>query len=343
MVRVFSGIQPTGGGIPHLGNYIGAIKGYVSLQENREAFYCVVDQHATTMPYNPKTLSEDSRTTAAALIACGINPDKAVLFRQSAVHGHSLLAGVLGHIATLGPLERMTQFKEKGRTLEGDQRDTVGLGLLTYPVLMAADIGLYHGQEIPVGDDQDQHLQFAREILKRFNHLFAKNRGGRYFPMPMPIHRRVPRIMSLRDPCKKMSKSDKDTKATIYLMDSIDEAARKYRSAVTSSELSAESIPSSVLGLDGRPALSNLISILAELIGQDMDETCMSLSGKGFSDLKEALIQAHEEYIVPIGRRMADIIDDREGLTRILARGAERARVVSDKTIQDVYEMVGYS
>ena len=229
MAQVFSGIQPTGGGVPHLGNYLGALRGYVALQElPGSPFYCVVDQHATTQAYDPRLLGAASAATAAALLACGVDPEKSAVFRQSAVPGHSMLAQVLGHVARLGPLERMTQFKEKGRTSEGDQRDSIGLGLLTYPVLMAADILLYRAELVPVGEDQHQHLQFAGDIARRFN----KQYGVDYFARPGKVYREgATRIMSLRDPSRKMSKSDPDRSATVYLTDGLDEAARKYRAA----------------------------------------------------------------------------------------------------------------
>lgn len=335
MPRVFSGIQPTGGGVPHLGNYLGALRGYVRLQDGNHATYCVVDQHATTQPYDPRQLAAGSLATTAALMACGVDPRHASLFRQSAVPGHSLLAGVLGHVASLGPLERMTQFKDKGRVTEGRERDSIGLGLLTYPVLMAADILLHHAELVPVGEDQHQHLQFCNALARRFNSRF----GVDYFQPARRVQETgAGRIMSLRDPSRKMSKSDPNPFGTILLSDDAAAAAAKYRAATSDSGV----LPHEAAGLAGRPAAANLVAILAALEGRTTDAVCADLGGCGFAVLKEALVAAHVEHIVPIGQRMAALLDGDARLVRdALASGAAAANATAAATIAEVYRITG--
>jgi tryptophanyl-tRNA synthetase len=335
---VFSGIQPTGGGVPHLGNFLGALRGYVALQDGHEATYCVVDQHATTVAHDPRTLGLASRTTAAALLACGVDPARAILFRQSAVPGHSLLAQILGHVATLGNLERMTQFKDKNRGLTGDQRDSIGLGLLTYPVLMAADILVHHADLVPVGEDQHQHLQFAASLARRFNHVF----GADYFRIPKKVFQAgCTRVMSLRDPARKMSKSDPDQAGVIYLSDDADSAARKYRTAVTDS---GGAMPSEPEGLADRPALANLADLLAAMTGRTLADICSEFGGGGFKPLKDALADAHVATILPIGQRMAALLSpDGIGTVRAaLEDGAAMANATAQRTIAEVYRLVGF-
>lgn len=335
MARVFSGIQPTGGGVPHLGNYLGALKGYVKLQKGNEALYCVVDQHATTVRYDFRNLREHSRVTAAALRAIGIDDSKAVVFKQSAVPEHAQLALVLGHIASLGPLERMTQFKEKGRSTEDEQRDSIGLGLLTYPVLMAADILLYKADLVPVGGDQHQHLQMAGALAKRFNSRFKTD----LFRKPrMVLQKGAARIMSLRNPQTKMSKSDPDPSGTIYLTDTVETAAKKFRSAVSDPDM----LPSDVEGLDGRPAARNLIELLASMKERDVVDIVSEIGGQGFGKLKSRLTEAFEEHIAPIGHTMKIFLNAPDTLDADLAYGAERARDISRATLKEVYEKVGF-
>lgn len=338
MSRVFSGIQPTGGGVPHLGNYLGALKGYVALQDGHEALYCVVDQHATTVAHNPRELGRASVATAAALMACGVDPARAALFRQSAVPGHSVLAQVLGHVATLGPLERMTQFKDKGRITEGAERDSIGLGLLTYPVLMAADILLYHGELVPVGEDQHQHLQLAGQLARRFNNVY----GADYFRAPRRVHQEgAERVMSLRDPSRKMSKSDPNAAGVVYLTDTADEAAAKYRRATSD----PDPLPSEAAGLEGRSAAANLVGILAAMTDRAPDAVCAELGGRGFSALKDALVAAHAERVVPIGDRMRALLGEDGGrpVRLALAEGAAKADAVARRTVAEVYRLVGFS
>lgn len=336
MARVFSGIQPTGTGVPHLGNYLGALKGYAAHQETHEAFFCVVDQHATTVAYDPRALGRSSLATAAALIACGVDTSKAALFRQSAVPGHSMLAQVLGHVATLGPLERMTQFKEKGRAAEGGERDSIGLGLLTYPVLMAADILLYKAEAVPVGEDQHQHLQLAADLARRFNRRFADG----FFPTPrMVLRQSAARVMSLRDPGRKMSKSDPDPLGVVYLNDTPDAAARKFRSAVSD----ADALPHDPGGLMGRPAARSLVGLLAALTDRDAAAVLRDLGGKGFSALKSALADAFAERVAPIGRHLDELIADGDVVRQALGEGAGRADAVASATVREVYRLVGFA
>lgn len=337
MSRVFSGIQPTGGGVPHLGNLLGALKGYVSLQDGHEALYCVVDQHATTVAHDPRELGRASLVTAAALMACGVDPARAILFRQSAVPGHSQLAQVLGHVATLGPLERMTQFKEKGRVAEGAERDAIGLGLLTYPVLMAADILLYHGELVPVGEDQHQHLQLAGQLARRFNHVH----GADYFRAPRRVHQPgAERVMSLRDPGRKMSKSDPNPAGVVLVTDTAGEAAAKYRRATSD----PDPLPTEAAGLDGRPAAANLVGILAAMTGRTVDGVLSEMGGRGFSALKEALAAAHAERVAPIGDRMRALLAEEGGrsVRTALADGAVRADAIARRTVDEVYRLVGF-
>ena len=339
MARVFSGIQPTGGGVPHLGNYLGALKGYVALQAaGHDTVYCVVDQHATTVAYDPASLARAGRTTAAALIACGVDPARSILFRQSAVPGHSLLAQVLGHAVTLGPLERMTQFKEKGRVAEGEERDAIGLGLLTYPVLMAADILLYHATLVPVGDDQRQHLQYARQVARSFNARFAKG----YFAEPQEVlQANATRVMSLRDPSKKMSKSAAESdQEIVFLTDTVDQAAKKFKRATSETD----PLPSEVAGLKGREAAANLVGILAGLTDRTSDEVLTEFGGKGFGALKTALSDAFAERVAPIGTRMRDLLAGSQGEVRsALSVGATRANAIAGHTMNEVYRLAGFS
>ena len=336
MSRVFSGIQPTGQGIPHLGNYLGALRGYADLQHGNDAFYCVVDLHATTAPYDPARLGPASLATAAALLACGVDPSRSAVFRQSAVPQHASLALVLGHLATLGPLERMTQFKEKSRQANGNERDCVGFGLLSYPVLMAADILLYHADLVPVGEDQHQHLQLCSSLARRFNLQY----GREYFSPPRRIHQAgAERVMSLRDPLRKMSKSDPDIGGTVYLTDTLDTAAAKYRRAASDSGY----LPSEAAGLADRPAAANLVGILASLGRSTPDAVCAALGGRGFSALKDALAAAHEQHVLPIGARIAALLHDPVPVRAALASGAHQARTVAGATMEEVNRLAGFA
>lgn len=336
MSRVFSAIQPTGGGTPHIGNYLGALRGYVDLQHSHESFYCVADLHATTVPYDHRTLGSDSVTTAASMLACGIDPSRAVLFRQSRVPGHAALALLLGHLASLGALERMTQFKDKAQDAEGARRDSVGFGLLSYPVLMAADILLYHATLVPVGVDQHQHIQLCGTLARRFNSRFRTT----LFTSPRRVHQvGAERIMSLRDPSRKMSKSDPNQSGVVYLTDDVDAAADKYRRATSDSGM----LPSEAAGLVDKPAATNLVGILAAMTRRTPDEVCAELGGRGFDVLKEALSAAHEAIIVPIGDRIRDMASP-EGtafVRAVLDDGAERAGRVASATMLEVDRATG--
>lgn len=335
MSRVFSGIQPTLSGVPHLGNYFGALKNYVRMQTGNEAYYCVVDQHATTVAYNPSDLKTASLVTAAALLACGVDAEQSVLFKQSQVPAHSMLAQVLSlSIASMGPLERMTQFKDKSEQQAQIENGSVGLGLFTYPVLMAADILLYHADLVPVGNDQHQHLQLTGELAQKFNHRFKQ----KYFKRPRAIFSEFPRIMSLYDPTKKMSKSDSNPLAIVFLSDSMDKVNDKYKRATSDTDF----LPSEPKGLENRLAAKNLLEILAAMKDQTLETVCQEFGNQNFSTLKKSLIEAHENMIFPIGKRMDEILTDKVTLSQTLTQGAEKARIVSEKTIKEVYNIVGF-
>ena len=329
MARIFSGIQPTGGGVPHLDNFLGALKGYAALQDGNRAFYCVVDQHATTLPYDFRALGQASLTTAAALMACGVDAARAALFRQSAVPGHSLLAQVLGHVATLGPLERMTQFKEKGRAAAGDGRDGIGLGLLTFPVLMAADILLYDTDSVPVGEDQRQHLELTRDVAQRFNATF-----GETFVIPeADIQAEGARIMSLDDPTKKMSKSGAPA-SYIAFQDTPSEIHKKIMRAVTDSG-------SDVVYREDKPAISNLLTIYSLFSDEPIAAIEQRYAGSGYGQFKKDLAEVVAGHMEPIQRRLAELSADPGELLRILDRGTERARELATPKMERVREVTG--
>lgn len=329
--RVFSGIQPTGSGYPHLGNYLGAIKGYVELQNEHDAIYCIVDQHATTVSYDPSTLKTLSAKMTASLLGCGVDTSKAILFKQSTVYEHSMLEQVLSHIATVGQLERMTQYKDK--SAKCSKKSGINLGILTYPVLMAADILLYHTDLVPVGDDQHQHLQLTCELAKRFNHNFK----NQYFKEPEKVFSDSKRVMSLSDPTKKMSKSDPAVNGTVYITDSLDVFAKKYRKAKSDSEM----FPTTLEELESNPVASNLAQILAGISGQSIESVLNTCGGKGYSVIKNSLIEAHESVILPIGNRILELEKDDDYIKRVLIDGRDRCRVIASKTIQEVYDLVG--
>jgi tryptophanyl-tRNA synthetase len=334
---VFSGIQPTGNGVPHLGNYLGAIRNFPRLQTQGDCLYCVVDIHATTMPHDPKQLNEAILTTAAALLAAGVDPERSILFRQSAVAGHSQLAQVLTNVATMGNLERMTQFKDKSRIDEdGTQRESIGAGLLMYPVLMAADILLYHGTLVPVGEDQKQHLQLTRQLARAFNHRFKID----FFAEPREIvPPDAPRIMSLRDPLRKMSKSSASSpEELLFLTDTADQAAKKIKRATSETD----ALPSEEAGLDNRPAAANLTRILAALTERTVGEVLTDLGGQGFSALKSAIIDAYVAEIVPVGERMRGLLADEHGLRHLLIQGNYKANHIASRTISQVNQIMGF-
>jgi tryptophanyl-tRNA synthetase len=345
--RVFSGVQPTG----HLtlGNYLGAIRKFVAMQERHECIYCVVDMHAITMPQNPTELINATRSVAAAFLAAGIDPAQHIVFNQSRVHEHAELAWVFNCVARMGWLNRMTQFKEKA----GKDRENASVGLFAYPALMAADILIYRATHVPVGDDQKQHLELTRDIAQKFNNDYSDRIAelglgiemqiGRetvsgYFPLTEPvIEGPATRIMSLRDGTKKMSKSDPSDLSRINLTDTADEIARKIRKAKTD----PEPLPSEAAGLAERPEAANLVGIYAALADMESDAVLAEFGGKAFSEFKPALADLAVEVLSPVAGEMRRLIADPGHIDGILADGAERASAIAAPVMADVRRIVG--
>jgi len=326
MARVFSGVQPTAD-IPHLGNYIGAFRYWPELQRQHEALFCVVDLHTLTVPWDPKVLAERTRRTAAVLMACGIDPERSVLFVQSEVAQHTELAWILTCMARMGELGRMTQFKEKSA---GKAAGSVGAGLLAYPVLMAADILAYRASLVPVGDDQKQHVELARELTTRFNRKF-----GDTFPLPEPLIAQTgDRIMSLDDPSQKMDKSSTRPGSLIWMNDGADAVKSKIAKAVTDSGKDIR------YGSD-KPAISNLLDIFSATSGRPVPEIEGEFSGKGYSDFKVALADAVIAFLDPFRVRLEEILADRGQLDKILDVGAAKAAELASETLAVVRERIG--
>jgi tryptophanyl-tRNA synthetase len=336
--RVFSGVQPTGN--LHLGNYLGAIRKFVALQESHECIYCVVDMHAITVWQEPLELAHNIREVTAAFIASGIEPTRHVVFNQSQVAEHAELAWVFNCVARMGWLNRMTQFKEKA----GKDRENASVGLFAYPTLMAADILLYRATHVPVGEDQKQHLELTRDIAAKFNNDFSEQiavngHGDNYFPMTEPlIEGPATRIMSLRDGAKKMSKSDPSDLSRINLTDSSDEIAKKIRKAKTD----PEPLPELTDDLKGRPEADNLVGIYAALAGQSKQEVLAHFGGRQFSEFKPALSDLAVERLAPVTREMRKLLDDPEHVDAILRDGAARAREIASQTMDEVRQIVGF-
>ncbi len=329
-MRIFSGIQPTGQ--LHLGNYLGAIKQWVSLQEQGDCLFCIVDLHAISMPQDPKQLRKSILHGVAAYIACGIDPEKCTIFPQSQVIGHTELSWILGCLTPMGWLNRMTQFKDKA----GKNREKVGLGLYAYPVLQAADILLYKATHVPVGEDQKQHLELTRDIARVFNRYYDDD----FFPLPEPmIIGNAARIMSLRDGNKKMSKSDPSDFSRIHLNDSMDIVAKKIRKAKTD----PEPLPGHPKDLESRAEARNLLSIYAAFAGQTLDDVCQSFEGQLFSRFKQVLCDIVIEKLAPIQKEIHALEDDQAYLEQVLAKGAHDARARARPILEDVYHQVGFS
>ena len=331
--RVFSGVQPTGN--LHLGNYLGAIRHFVDLQKTHECLYCVVDMHAITVWQDPKELAHNTREVAAAYIAAGINPKEHIIFNQSKVSAHAELAWVLNCVGRMGWLNRMTQFKEKA----GKHKENASVGLFTYPVLMAADILAYRATHVPVGDDQKQHLELARDIAQKFNNDFSSNGSEDFFPAPEPlIMGAATRVMSLRDGTKKMSKSDPSAMSRITLTDTVEEIAKKIKKAKTD----MEPIPETAEGLKDRPEADNLVGIFAALSGRTKDEVLSEFAGQGFGAFKPKLAELAIEKLSPITGEMARLMDDPAEIDRILTDGAERANALAQPVLAQVKKIVGF-
>jgi len=328
--RVFSGVQPTGN--LHLGNYLGAIRNFVRLQDQYDCVYCAVDMHAITVWQDPKELRRATREVAAAYIASGVDPQRQIIFAQSQVPGHAQLAWVLNCVARIGWLNRMTQFKEK----TGSNRENASVGLYAYPNLMSADILLYKATHVPVGEDQKQHVELARDTAQKFNNDFGVED---FFPLPEPlIQPESARIMSLRDGTKKMSKSDASEFSRIGLIDSTDDIANKIRKAKTD----PEPLPSEAAGLEGRPEARNLVGIYAALTDKSVDQVLADVGGQQFSAFKGQLTDALVAKIGPIGAELRRLAADETEMDRLLALGAERAHAIAAPIIAEVYDIVGF-
>jgi tryptophanyl-tRNA synthetase len=326
--RVLSGIQPTADSF-HLGNYLGAVRQWVALQDDHDAFYFIPDLHAITVEHDPTTLAARTRNSAAQLLALGLDPDRCTVFVQSHVPEHAQLEWVLGCITGFGEASRMTQFKDK-TARQGTERATVGL--FTYPVLQAADILLYQADRVPVGEDQRQHLELTRDLAQRFNTRF-----GRTFVVPEPyIPAGAAKIQDLQDPTAKMSKSASSPGGIVELLDDPKVSAKKIRSAVTDTEREIRYDP------DRKPGVSNLLVIFSALSGRSIPELEAGYAGRGYGELKNDIAEAAVEFTRPIQRRTAEIMDDPAELDRILAIGAERAQAVAADTLRTAYDRVGF-
>ncbi len=329
MQRVFSGIQPSG--IPTLGNYLGAIRNWVKLQDGHECIWCVVDLHAITVWQDPVELRQQSLEMAAVLLACGVDPAKHILFLQSAVRAHAQLAWIFNCVARLGWLNRMTQFKDKA----GKDRENASSGLYVYPNLMAADIHAYHATRVPVGDDQRQHLELANDIAQKFNHDY----GVDFFPNIEPvILGPAARVMSLRDGTKKMSKSDPSDQSRINLNDDADTIALKIRRAKTD----PMPLPSEPEGLADRPEARNLVGIYAAFTDTDHAAVLKEHGGQGFGPFKTVLTELVVEKLAPITAATSRILDDQGSLIDLLRSGAERAAAVAEPIVREAERLVGF-
>jgi len=329
MQRIFSGIQPSG--IPTLGNYLGAMRNWVKLQDGHDCLYCVVDLHAITVWQDPRELANQTREMAASLLACGIDPARSILFHQSSVHAHLRLAWIFNCVARMGWLNRMTQFKEKA----GKDRENVSTGLFTYPNLMAADILVYHATRVPVGDDQRQHLELANDIAQKFNHDY----GVDFFPNIEPmILGPAARVMSLRDGTKKMSKSDASDMSRINLTDTPDQIADKIRRAKTD----PEPLPSEAAGLEARPEARNLVGIYAALTDTDHQGVLSDHGGKGFAAFKQDLTALLVEKLSPIAAETSRLLGDPATLDAILREGSRKAEALALPVVEEAEKLVGF-
>ena len=327
--RIFSGIQPTGN--LHLGNYLGAIRNWVALQEDFESIYCVVDLHAITVPQDPAQLRQSTREVTASLLAAGISPERSILFNQSRVPQHAQLAWVFNCVARLGWLNRMTQFKEKA----GKNRENATVGLYAYPTLMAADILVYQATHVPVGEDQKQHLELTRDIAQAFNSAYGQD----FFPLPEPqIFGSATRVMSLRNGQSKMSKSDESDYSRINMTDDADAIMQKIRKAKTD----PEPLPSEPAGLEGRPEAENLVGIYAALADCSVSDVLREFAGRGFGEFKPALAELAVTHLSPMGEKMRQLLETPEEIDHILDEGAARAEAIAAPIMDAVNDTVGF-
>ncbi len=326
---VFSGVQPTGN--LHLGNYLGALKNFVSLQKEMDCIYCVVDLHALTIFQKPNDLRNNVLETVASFIATGLDPNKSIIFNQSAVSGHAELAWIFNCVSRVGWLNRMTQFKDKA----GSDKEKASVGLYIYPNLMAADILLYKATHVPVGADQKQHLELSRDIAQKFNNDFnCKD----FFPLPEPlISKNISRVMSLRDATKKMSKSEESDYSRINLKDSADEINKKIKKAKSDSS----SIPDNLKNLEKKPEAYNLINIYSEISKKNLDKVLEEMSGKEYSFLKNKLTHILIEEITPVGKEIKKLLSDKPYLEQILKKGTEKANIIAEENLKNIREKVG--
>ncbi len=327
--RVFSGVQPTGN--LHLGNYLGAIKNFVNLQNKFECVYCVVDLHAITNRQDPKNLKSNTLETIASFIAAGLSVEKNIIFNQASVSAHSELAWIFNCVARIGWMNRMTQFKEKA----GANKENASVGLLVYPNLMAADILIYKATHVPVGEDQKQHLELTRDIAKKFNNDY---KCENYFPIVEPlISKEIPRVMSLRDGKRKMSKSEDSDYSRINLKDDKDLIDLKIKKAKTDNS----SIPSELNGLKNRHEAFNLISIYGSINNIEVPKILKEFGGKNFSTFKSKLSESIIEKICPIGNEIKKLLKDQKYLNNILENGAKKADIIAKTNLKEIYEIVG--
>jgi len=330
--KIFSGVQPTGN--LHLGNYLGAIKNFVELQNEKEnqCIFCVVDLHAITVKQEPKELKKNIRETAATFIACGIDPAQSIIFNQSMVPAHSEAAWILSCVSRIGWLNRMTQFKEKA----GKDKEKASIGLYSYPVLMAADILLYDATHVPVGDDQKQHLELCRDIAQKFNNDFE---ATDFLKVPEPlIQKQFSRIMSLREGIKKMSKSDPSDLSRINLTDDKDQILNKIKKAKTD----PLPLPGEIKNLAERPEAKNLLEIYSSVKNQNLENSISEFNGKNFSEFKEKLAEALTETIEPISKEIKKLLNDEKYLDAILLEGSVKADKIASKKIKEIKELVGF-
>ena len=330
--KIFSGVQPTGN--LHLGNYLGAIKNFVDLNncKDNNCIFCVVDLHAITVKQDPKELKKNIRETVATFVACGIDPKKSIIFNQSRVAAHAEAAWILSCVARMGWLNRMTQFKEKA----GKDKEKASIGLYSYPILMAADILLYDATHVPVGDDQKQHLELCRDIAQKFNNDFEIDD---FLQVPEPlIQKEFSRIMSLKDGTKKMSKSELSDLSRINLTDDKDQIINKIKKAKTDSL----PMPTNVKEFDQRLEAKNLIGIFASLTNTNLEDSVKKFSGKKFSEFKENLSQVLIDKVEPISSEIKKLLNNHEYLDKILQEGFEKADIIASKKIKKIKEIVGF-
>ena len=326
---VFSGVQPTGN--LHLGNYLGALRNFVSLQKEIDCIYCVVDLHAITTFQNPNELKNNILETTASFLATGLDPNKSIIFNQSSVSAHSELAWIFNCVSRIGWLNRMTQFKDKA----GSNKEKASVGLYIYPNLMAADILLYKATHVPVGADQKQHLELSRDIAQKFNKDF--NCDG-FFPLPEPlILKNISRVMSLRDGTKKMSKSEESDYSRINLKDSPDEIVKKIKKAKSDSE----SIPDNLKSLEKKPEALNLLNIYSEISQINLEKVLKEMAGKEYSYIKTKLADLLVSEVCPVGKEIIKLMNDKAYLVKILKKGTEKASIKAEENLKNIREKVG--